>query len=242
MEVIVAGVAVYRDSIEGPEYRAAGRELILVSGRFDGPQVFVPATEIDRDLTASASNGYPKSAEGIFHFFAVTKFSDGDRSKAVSIVYCMRDVDPQTDPSTNPRFFSKAFYPKIITERRRASVKVWLDLWPTDRKIETPKELTALLTGIIRVHTGPVFYKNRRSQREQLIEELQMVAALLPAEKDARDRLLRDALDKLPESLKPKLRELDINLDETLRISDDLKKSLLARESELWRAVRRARN
>jgi len=241
VEVIVGGIAVYRDSPDAPEQRAAARELILVGGHFDGPQYSVPPSEIGRDLTASSSTGYAKSAEGIFHFFGRATFPDNDKKMAVSVVYYMRDIDPAQDPSRNPRFFSTALYPVVLDNGRRASVKVWLELWPTDRKIRSTQELVSLLTGIIRVRTAPPLYEDRRTQRDRCIEELQMVSALLPADREARVRMRTDAMKVLPASLKGKLGELEVDLEGSLEISEELRAKLLQQESDLWRAVRNAR-
>ncbi|MEZ6134183.1 MAG: hypothetical protein R3C53_04640 [Pirellulaceae bacterium] len=241
LDVIGGGVAVYHDGDDGPEYRAGGAELILVGGRFSGPLGTVPVAEIDRDVTASVSQGYRPKEEGIFHFFGQHTFANRDASKAVSIVYSLRNIDSTLDPVANPRFFSHVFYPKVDVSRRRVSLKISLELWPTARKIGTASQLQSILLGIIRVRTDKPLIEQKESPRDLMLEEIRMAVALLPEVRETRQRIIEEVLQKLPDDLREKSQELDVDLAQQLEIHERQHDELYRREAKYWEVIRAER-
>ncbi len=87
-DLLVAGVAVYHDAVDGKIYPAPSTELILVGGHFDGEQPNVATPELDRDLTAGTSNGYRRQDEGIFHLA-----KDNPAFQRISIFYHLRNAE-----------------------------------------------------------------------------------------------------------------------------------------------------
>jgi hypothetical protein len=245
LDVLVAGVAVYHDVPDGPEYRAAATELILVGGAFSGPQFFVPVSKLDFDLTASINNGYEKQDEGIFHLLGPKALDPKNSKAAVSIVHSMRSSNPNQNAPPSPRFFSHAFYPKVQNAPSRGSVKVWLELWPTIRTVQTGGQLVYVLLGIIQVRTAPAVYDDQKTQKELLLEELRMLSALLPKDRNARAALLDEARKLMQPFLTPQvqalLRQLEIDVFEVLSVVDDDVMKLLDREERYWAAFRAIR-
>lgn len=237
-DLLVAGVAVYHDEKDGPEYRAAAQELILVGGRYDGKQRVVPSPELDRDLTASKNNGYKSEDEGIFHL------ASNAGIEPVSIVYSLRNLDSKKDPPGTPRFFSESFDPKILGKNGRRSVKVWLELWPTDRTIRDERELQRVLSGIIRARVRAVpNIEEKRTPRELMLEEFRIVSALLPKDAKTRNALILQTWDALlPNALPDELKNLVSELkDEAQKILDNPNVELPDPERLHWTRVRRAR-
>jgi hypothetical protein len=236
-DLLVAGVAVYHDEKDGREYRAAATELILVGGRYDGKQPAVPHPELDRDVTASRNNGYRAEDEGIFHL------ASNEPVEPVSIFYSLRNLDPTKDPPGSPRFFSKSFDPRILGKNGRRSVKVWLELWPTDRTIREVRELRGVVSGIIRARAlAQPRPEEMRTPRQLMLEEFRIVSALLPREAEPRNKLVFQTWDALPAALPPALKDQVSDLKEdALLILREPNMKLFEQESQHWARVREAR-
>lgn len=236
-DLLVGGVAVYHDEKDGQEHRAAATELILVGGRYDGKQLAVPHPELDRDVTASKNNGYRSEDEGIFHL------ASNEGVEPVSIIYSLRNLDPKKDPPGSPRFISRSFDPKILGKNGRRSVKVWLELWPTDRTIREERELRGILSGIIRARVlAQPRPEEKKTPRQLTLDEFRIVSALLPREAEPRNKLLVQTWETLPAALPAALRDQVFDLkNDALLILREPDMKLFDQESQHWARVREAR-